>query len=282
MIENLQAVITAAAANTWIALKLVVVVYAVGLLLERLAPAQRGQPWNHVVFNLAYTVPFIFLTHLLVPPLSGITQPWTATWGGWLLVQMPAGLGWQLLQGLLFFLVFDFFYYWLHRLQHVSPWLWSQHKLHHADRSVNVTSGQRHHWLEEPLRVFIVFLPMAIVFQLSPPTIAWLWSGLLLWGYVIHLNLRIPFGPLTPVFAGPQLHRLHHSVEPEHMDVNFAAFFPLWDIVFGTYVAPKRGEWPATGVHDGEDMNHLSTALFSPFRDWRRRLARPRPERPLG
>jgi sterol desaturase/sphingolipid hydroxylase (fatty acid hydroxylase superfamily) len=124
--------------------------------------------------------------------------------------------------------------------------------------------------------VFIVFLPLGLLFDLPPPSIGWLWSALLLWGYFIHLNLRLPMGPLTPVFTGPQLHRLHHSIKPEHTDVNFAAFFPIWDILFGTYVPPKRDEWPATGLHDGEDLNHPGRAMLSPFRDWTRMLRKPR------
>ena len=120
----------------------------------------------------------------------------------------------------------------------------------------------------------MVFLPLGMVFDIQPPNITWLWNVLLLWGYVIHLNLRIPFGPLTPVIAGPQLHRLHHSIEPGHTDVNFAAFFPIWDLLFGTYVRPKSGEWPATGTHDRADLNRFDRALFSPFSDWWRMLRR--------
>lgn len=264
--------------NSWPTLKLVFVIYAIGLLIERVALAQPAQPWRNIAFNVGYAVPAVFLTHLLVPPLAAFTQPWIAQYGGWLPIRLPDGLGWQALQGLLYFLTFDLFYYGLHRAQHHFPWLWTQHKLHHADRSVNVTSGQRHHFLEEPIRVFVVMLPLGIVFDLPPPNIGWLWSALLLWGYVIHLNLRIRLGALTPVFAGPQWHRLHHSKLPQHVDVNFAAFFPLWDIVFGTYVRPRADEWPDTGTHDGADMNHIGTALLSPFSDgWRALRARSRP-----
>lgn len=255
-------------AHTWTTLKLVALIYAVGLLVERIRPAQHGQPWRDALFNIGYTIPFVFLTHLLVPPLSAITQPWIAQFGHWLPIRFPDGFGWQLLQGLVFFLLFDFFYYWMHRSQHKIAWFWSLHKLHHADRSINITSGQRHHFLEEPIRVFLVFLPLGMIFDISPPNITWLWSLLLLWGYVIHLNLRVPFGPLTPVFTGPQLHRLHHSVELQHTDVNFAAFFPIWDIVFGTYVAPKKDEWPATGTHKNEDLNGFGRAFLSPISDW--------------
>jgi sterol desaturase/sphingolipid hydroxylase (fatty acid hydroxylase superfamily) len=263
-----------ALSNTWTTLKLVLVVYAVGLLLERLRPAQKRQPWRHAAFNIAYSLPFVFLTQLLVPPLAAITQPWIAQHGGLLPIAMPDGFGWQLLQGLLFFLIFDFFYYWLHRSQHRFGWFWSQHKLHHSEMSVNVTTGQRHHFLEEPIRVFVVFLPMGMLFDIKPVNIAWLWSALLLWGYVIHLNLRVPFGPLTPVIAGPQLHRLHHSIEPGHTDINFAAFFPVWDVIFGTYVRPGRDEWPETGTHDRADLNGFGRAMLSPFGDWWRMLRR--------
>ena len=270
--------------NTWQTLKLVFLIYALGLLLERVALAQRNQPWRGIAFNVGYTVVLIFLTQLLVPPLVALTQPWIAQHGGWLPIRLPDGLGWQLLQGLLYFLTFDFFYYWLHRAQHRFSLLWAQHKLHHSEVAVNVTTGQRHHFLEEPLRVFLLFLPLGIIFDVPPPNIAWLWSALLLWGYVIHLNLRVEFGPLTPVFAGPQLHRLHHSKLPQHTDVNFAAFFPLWDIVFGTYVRPLRKEWPATGTHDDADMNRFGVALFSPFRDgWQMlRSKRPMPAAAAG
>lgn len=265
--------------NSWQTLKYVLVVYAAGLVLERVARAKHEQPWGATLFNVLYAIPFVFLTQLLVPPLSALTQPWIAGHGGWLDLRMPDGFGGQLLQGLLYFLAFDFFYYWFHRAQHRFPWFWAQHKFHHADRCVNVTSGQRHHFLEEPLRVFLVMLPFGIVFDIPPPGIAWLWSTLLLWGYFVHLNLRLPLGPLTPVFAGPQLHRLHHSNLPQHKDVNFAAFFPLWDIVFGTWVRPQKNEWPDTGTHDDADMNHLGTALFSPFHDGWRALGASRRQR---
>ncbi len=263
-----------ALANTWQTLKFVLVVYAVGLLIERVRLAQQNQPWGHIGFNLLYTLPFVFFTHLLVPPLSAITQPWIEGHGHWLPIKLPDGFGWQSLQGLLFFLIFDFFYYWMHRAQHRFGWFWSLHKLHHADRSINVTSGQRHHFLEEPVRVFLVFLPLGMIFDISPPNIVWLWNALLLWGFVIHLNLRVPFGPFTPVIAGPQLHRLHHSVLEQHTDVNFAAFFPIWDVLFGTYVRPQRDEWPETGTHAGDDLNRIDRALFSPISDW----TRPRPK----
>jgi sterol desaturase/sphingolipid hydroxylase (fatty acid hydroxylase superfamily) len=266
--------------RTWPLLwQFVLPVYAIGLLLERICPAQPRQPWRHVGFNLWWTVLFLYLTQLLVPPLMALTQPWiVAAGGGWLKVSLGDSLPEQIARGLLFFLVYDFFYYWWHRAQH-GRLLWPQHKLHHAEQSINVTTGNRHHWLEEPIRVFAILLPMGVVASIPPPTIVWLWTIFMLWGYFVHLNVRLNLGWLTPVFAGPQYHRLHHSFQPEHIDRNFAAFFPLWDIVFGTYVAPKKNEYPPTGLSDGETLNHWWTSSASPFRDWLRFLKPSGPQR---
>ncbi len=74
------------------------------------------------------------------------------------------------------------------------------------------------------------------------------------------------------MIVGPQWHRLHHSIEPQHADRNFAAFFPIFDIVFGTYSKPQSGEYPATGLHLGETLNRPLLATLSPFRDWYRML----------
>ncbi|WP_456669859.1 sterol desaturase family protein [Bradyrhizobium sp. USDA 3240] len=45
----------------------------------------------------------------------------------------------------------------------------------------------------------------------------------------------------------PQWHRIHHSVEMEHQDKNFAAFFPFWDILFGMACVPKQDEYLQQG-----------------------------------
>jgi sterol desaturase/sphingolipid hydroxylase (fatty acid hydroxylase superfamily) len=267
--------------NAWSSFKFVCVVYCIGLTFESLRPAQTGQPMRDVGFNIVYTMIFLVLTLLLVPPLQAITQPWIATWGLAIPIVFSDNFVGQVGQGLVFLFVYDCFYYWFHRAQHAFPALWAQHRFHHSERSLNITTGNRHHWLEEPLRVFAVLLPIGLLFQQKAVTIVWLWTALTLWGYFIHMNLRLDFGPLTPVLGGPQLHRIHHSNLPQHRDRNFAAFFPILDIAFGTYVAPQRGEYPTTGLADGEDLNSLLRANLSPFRDWFR-ILRPRREPPVA
>lgn len=257
--------------NTWTVTQLMYTIYAGGLVLEWLFPAERGQPWRHFAFNVVYTPIYFFIFGLTVPPLQAITVPWIEAWGGWLPIRLPDTPFGLIALGLIYMAVYDFFYYWFHRAQHEFKPLWAQHKLHHSDVSLNVSTSGRHHWLESPLRVFLHTLPMAIVFDLQAPQAGWIATALMLWPFFIHLNARVPLGPLTPLLAGPQLHRLHHSRLPQHHDRNYAAFFPFWDILFGSYCAPQRGEYPPTGLDDGENLNGAQ-ALYSPFRDWWRLL----------
>jgi sterol desaturase/sphingolipid hydroxylase (fatty acid hydroxylase superfamily) len=272
-----------ALANTWQQLQIVAVIYCAGLALESLRPAEPEQPIAHIRFNIFYTVLFLFVANLAVPPLAELTKPVIALYGLKIPVRFPDAFGWQVLQALAFLFIYDFFYYWFHRSQHTFPWLWAQHKIHHSERSVNATTGNRHHWLEEPIRVFVVLLPIGLLFDQKPVTIAAIWTGLTLWGYFIHMNVRLDLGPLTPVFAGPHLHRIHHSLEPDHRDRNYAAFFPIYDIAFGTYRPPAKDEYPQTGLDTGEDLNGIARASLAPFRAWfggRARASLPSSEAP--
>jgi sterol desaturase/sphingolipid hydroxylase (fatty acid hydroxylase superfamily) len=160
--------------------------------------------------------------------------------------QQP-GLAASIIAILCYLLLSDFFYYWFHRLQHTRL-LWSQHRLHHSDKHLNVLTTHRHHWLEEPLRVMIMILPMSLIFEIRTVHLVVLTIIITQWVYLLHANLRLSFGPLTSIIAGPQYHRIHHSIEAGHRNKNFATYFPVWDILFGTYYRPAPGEFPATGV----------------------------------
>lgn len=260
--------ITAAGRLTWEHCQTVFLIYAFGLALERaLRPAQRGQPASDITFNFQYTLVFLFLSTLLLPHFQAAAGALHQYLGMGLGISpsFPEGTLGFILRCAFFVLVFDFFYYWWHRLQH-SPILWPQHMFHHADRSVNVTTGIRHHWLEEPLRAFLIWLPMNLVFNLKPIEAAGFGLFLALWGYFTHLNIRLDLGPLTAVLAGPQFHRVHHSVLLEHQNKNFAAFLPVWDVVFRTYFRPRRDEYPPTGLIDRDTEVGIIEGSLYPFR----------------
>jgi len=129
-----------------------------------------------------------------------------------------------------------------------------------------------HHWLEDLLRIPTVMVPFGLLFRLNP--VAAGIAGILAngWGYFIHANIRLDIRWLTPVIGGPQLHRIHHSLESGHLNRNFSAFFPVWDILFGTYYRPGRGEYPHTGVADYALPRRLQDILTGPLGVWCRGL----------
>ena len=241
------------------------------LVLERIMPAEQGHGVKDVWVNLKLGLAYRFGTFVYV----GLTAAFTA----WLMHYVPNGLvdlrfvthgyfALDLLAALLWFLVYDFFYYWFHRAQHEWKWLWSQHRVHHSTPTLNVAAASAHHWLEDALRVPAITVPFGVLFTLNPFA-----AGVVLilanaWGYFIHANLRLSLGRMSAVFCGPQVHRVHHSREAHHFDKNYAAFFPVWDVVFGTYYHPAKNEFPPTGVPDYPMPVRTWNIFMDPFLAW--------------
>jgi sterol desaturase/sphingolipid hydroxylase (fatty acid hydroxylase superfamily) len=49
----------------------------------------------------------------------------------------------------------------------------------------------------------------------------------------------------------------------------------MWDVLFGTYYHPRRGEFPTTGVEGTKVETAIGTAIM-PFRDWLKLLSKPK------
>lgn len=257
-------------------LAFIAAVFAGFMVLERLWPAERGQPLARIGFNLVIGVLLFSISAAIVVFLHPLVAPLVnPPLGQRLRIELPDGVWGSIAQVTVFFLAYDFFYYWWHRAQHELSWLWPQHELHHSDTALNVTTSLRHHWLEDPLRVFAMAAPFGFLFYFKPASIPWIATVAGLWPFFIHVNVRLPMGWLTPVLAGPQYHRIHHSIEARHWNRNYAAYFPLWDLLFGTAYLPKKDEWPHTGVPRGEPAG-VGAALVAPFVDWARMLRRRR------
>lgn len=172
------------------------------------------------------------------------------------------------LEFIISFFVFDFFYYWLHRATHENVWLWQQHKVHHLDRSVSAMF--RDNFLEPIFEWAAITIPLSVLFKFDTFN-AYVFSlivgTMIVW---IHMNSRVELGWFSRIIVGPQNHRIHHSTDPEKFMSNYATYFPFWDIVFGTYRHPKKGEWGSTGVEDQPDFENWKDAQSYPFRQWKR------------
>lgn len=236
---------------------------AIEALRHRTLPSSvRLNLWLTVLFLAADTILGVTVTVLAVYVVSQV--PGAGLW------RLPLGPdpAWYTLAAyaFLWLCAADLTYYWYHRAQHRFGWLWAIHEVHHADESVNVTTARRHHWLETVLVPIAVVAPIAYV--LAPPpllsgTIALL-ANLIV--FTSHLDVPITLGRWGWLVVTPQGHRLHHSIDPAHHDRNFAMICPVWDVLFGTYIAPTTAP-----IRTGLTDVHLTTvraASAHPFRRW--------------
>lgn len=162
-------------------------------------------------------------------------------------------------------LAFDFSFYVFHRIQHRFLWCW--HAPHHSFRTLTAINSH-HHWTDPILSTFLISIPMAFV-EWPGQTLPFV-SGLMTFqAYAIHSNLRFDLGPLQKILVGPAYHRIHHSLDGEHIDKNFGAFIPLWDWLFGTLVWPDKQARPAVGVADFPEPT-LGEWWLAPIRPPRR------------
>ena len=136
----------------------------------------------------------------------------------------------------------DLIIYCQHVLLHAIPVLWRLHRMHHADLDFDVSTGGRFHPLEILLSMGVKF---AAILLLGVPVVAIVTFEIVLSATSLfnHSNIRMPSkldGRLRWFLVTPNMHRVHHSVEPDETDSNFGFNLPWWDCLFGTYRAQPR------------------------------------------
>lgn len=138
----------------------------------------------------------------------------------------------------------DLAIYLQHVMFHSIPALWRLHRMHHADLDFDATTGLRFH----PFEILIsMAIKLAIVAALGPPAIAVLLFEVILNATALfnHANINIPNSIdrwLRWIVVTPDMHRVHHSVDPKETNSNYGFNLPWWDRLLGTYVAqPAKG-----------------------------------------
>ncbi|MCK9360653.1 sterol desaturase family protein [Patescibacteria group bacterium] len=178
------------------------------------------------------------------------------------------GWGFSLLVVFAYLFLTDLLFYWYHRAQHHFKWFWPIHELHHSDTELNATTSMRTYWLERPLQASFIVLPLNYAIGADATAsliLPFLFTG---WLFFTHANLKLNLGFATPILTGPQMHRIHHSNQPQHQNKNFAQFFPIIDIIFGTYYRPAKNEYPTTGTPGLATDASLWTVMMRPAKVW--------------
>src|SRR6185295_18944631 len=157
----------------------------------------------------------------------------------------------------------DFVYYWTHRAAHTVPALWRFHAVHHSTRHLRWTSALRAH----PAEAYVHLVNVIPLFLLGYPIDSLVALAPLITGYafVIHTKFDVAAGFLNALFNSPRFHGWHHARDVEGAGVNFAGFFPIWDMLFGTYAMPDRR--PAeVGIRDEQMPETCLAQVVHPFR----------------
>jgi sterol desaturase/sphingolipid hydroxylase (fatty acid hydroxylase superfamily) len=236
---------------------------AFGFVIERLRPA-RSQGISCIGLNVAYAAAVRVIYSVLYPLSVGLTTLMVNALGGGLIELPASGVGLAVAIPC-FVLMMDAGEYVFHRAQHRIPFLWSMHSLHHSDPALNVSTAPRHFWGEMLLKAVTVYALMGLLFKANAVVVgAYTIFGL--YNYVLHMNVPIGFGRWQPLLNSPQFHRLHHSALPEHHNCNFNQFFPIFDVLCGTYRQPRHDEYPPTGLLNGDIPRTLHNMLLWPWR----------------
>ncbi|HEY8099795.1 MAG TPA: sterol desaturase family protein [Burkholderiaceae bacterium] len=133
---------------------------------------------------------------------------------------------------------YDFCDYWLHRTSHEVAVFWAAHVVHHQSQEFNFTTALRQESLY-PVLGFPFFLPLAVS-GIPPSTFAIAGFVVLFYQFWIHTEHIGKLGWFDRFFSTPSNHRVHHAVNAQYVDKNYAAIFIIWDRMFGTFAEEKE------------------------------------------
>jgi sterol desaturase/sphingolipid hydroxylase (fatty acid hydroxylase superfamily) len=167
-------------------------------------------------------------------------------------------------QAAIFLVGTDVMMYWIHRAFH-RPALWKYHAVHHSSTELDWISAARFH----PINIFLGSVMADVVLLLagiSPNVFVILGLFTIAHSAFVHANLNWTLGPFRYVLAGPVFHRWHHTAAERGGSKNFAATFPVLDLLFGTYYMPKDALPEVYGVAEADFPASFGAQMLYPFK----------------
>jgi len=158
-----------------------------------------------------------------------------------------------------------------HLASHKIPLLWRLHKVHHADRDIDVTTAVRFH----PIEIALSMLwKIAVVVPLGASPLAVFLFEVILNGCAMFNHANIDLPPwldrlLRQVLVTPDMHRVHHSVLRREHDTNYGFNLSVWDRLFRTYTAQPEGGHQGMRIgltpYQSEAPTRFGWSLWLPF-----------------
>ncbi|AYV22612.1 sterol desaturase [Vibrio mediterranei] len=186
---------------------------------------------------------------------------------GWKLFDIKMSLG----MFLALMVLQDFFYYWFHRASHRIRWMWAAHVVHHSSENMNFSTAFRQSLMYPLAGMWLFWMPLVII-GFDPKWVV----------FVVLLNLGLQFfvhtqwirrlGPLEWVINTPSHHRVHHGVNAQYIDKNYAGILIIWDRMFGTF--EPEVEEVRYGISKPVNSFNPITVTFAEWKDMLNDLSR--------
>lgn len=237
--------------------------------LEKLFPLRTRTValWRRLAINLSVAALALFTAAAIVRPAGASALQWTSENRLGLIpsLGMPAWLG--MIVG---FLSLDLSFYYWHRANHVIPFLWRFHNVHHIDGDLDVSTAFRFHLVEvafsagfRVLQILVLGVSAGnyLVYELAFQT------GTLFH----HSNLRLPIAFerwLSSVFVTPRMHTIHHSQVQREANSNYSTVFSIWDRLHRSLQLGIQQKDVVIGVpaYTGKEDQSLVQSLAAPFK----------------
>lgn len=222
---------------------------------------------NDTVASVSVSVLMYALGTVLIVVRTAI---YSFAWSQLALVEWPLASPVSWILGLL---LYDFTYYWQHRMGHEWNLLWASHVVHHSSERFNLATALRVPTASMHLWTWVFALPLAIAG--FPPAVFAVAALLnLLYQFWIHTERIGKLGWFDRWFGSPSNHRVHHGVNDRYLDKNYGGILMCWDRLFGTFEEERADDPVVYGTRAPvQSWNPLWINLHTPLallRDARR------------
>ncbi|HZS18933.1 MAG TPA: sterol desaturase family protein [Candidatus Udaeobacter sp.] len=174
------------------------------------------------------------------------------------------------------FILLDYAYWWWHWANHMLPFFWRFHNVHHTDLDMDVTTAARFHFGEIFFSVGFLSLVL-LVLGIAPLTFMVFFVVFEAAVAFHHSNWRLPIRIeriLNWVIVTPRMHGIHHSIVQRETNSNWGTIFCWWDKFHRTLRRDIPQDAITIGVAAYRDERELTlgkllTLPFGRQREWR-------------
>ena len=147
---------------------------------------------------------------------------------------------------LLAILLYDFLYYWYHRISHERQLFWGSHVVHHQSEDYNLSTALRQ-TSTSFLTTWVFFIPC---FFLGMPIYMYvsIATAHLVYQFWVHTQHIPKLGFFEWFMVTPSNHRVHHAQNSDYIDKNYGGLLIIWDRLFGTFKEEDEHQTPIYGI----------------------------------